>query len=225
MRNAFTMIELIFAIVVIAISILSLPMMMRVNQNAMEANVVQEALFASSAKIMQVLSYPWDQHSQDNSNLGAYTKIVSLGAGDNYPRTYDMYVNADGNGSFRAGAIIADGHRRFHNYLSADANITTILGTGSTEALSNIAENNITFINEASSATGYKDKYKMDVDVSYVTDVDVGGTFIFPADGNTTATNMKLITVTIKDKDGEILTLLRSYSANIGEIDFAKRRF
>ena len=119
------MIELIFAIVVISITVLSLPMLMRVNQNAMEANVVQEALFATSAKIMQVLSYPWDEHSVDSQHPGAYTKVVSIvGATEHYPRTYDMHGNADGNGTFRVGHIREDGHRRFHTPpTSPDANV------------------------------------------------------------------------------------------------------
>lgn len=226
MRNAFTMIELIFAIVVIAITVISLPVMMRVNQNAVEENVVQEAVFASSAKIMQVLSYPWDEHSVSRSNLGTYTKIVGIPSGTtDYARKYDMYGNVDTNGNFRIGNIIANGHRRFHNFNSLDANVSAINvdDNSSIDAIDDRAENNVTFENAAATATGYKKDYDMNVTVSYI--ADTGTPFVFAATGNNTPSNMKLITVSIGDKKNGVLTLLRAYSANIGEIDFAKRRY
>lgn len=224
MRKAFTMIELIFAIVVIAITVISLPMMMRVNQNAMESNVVQEAVFATSAKMMQVLSYPWDEHSVSSTDPGVYAKIVAIPGGSTvYNRKYNMYDQTDTNGSFRIGAIIEDGHRMFHNYLSPDANITNLGQQFGVDAIDTQSQNNINFSNAAATATGYKNIYTMDVNVSYIP--DTGTPFVFSNTGSNTASNMKLVTVDIKDDKGNILTLLRSYSANIGEIDFAKRRF
>ncbi|WP_345993309.1 type II secretion system protein [Sulfurimonas sp. HSL-1716] len=225
MRRAFTMIELIFAIVVIAITVISLPVMMRVNQNAIEGNVVQEALFASSAKMMQVLSYPWDEHSVNSQNLASYTKVVDIPGGTaSYGRAYDMYGNADVNGSFRVGHIIEDGHRRFHNFNSADAVVSTINvdDNSSIDAIDDRGATNISFENAAATATGYKKDYKMNVTISYIP--DTGTPFVFPTTGNNTPSNMKLITVDIGDTNGT-LTLLRAYSANIGEIDFAKRRY
>lgn len=223
MRSAFTMIELIFAIVIIAISIMSLPMMMRVNQSAVEANIVQEALFASTAKMMQVLSYPWDQHSIDNTYPGAYAKIVSVagfvGATDNYPRI-------DANSSYRIGSIQEDNHRKFHNHSSLDANITATITSNGSTGLNDISQNNVLFINPAASATGYKNIYAMDVNVSYIS--DTGSPFVFASTGSATPSSMKLITINIDENQSgtmKTVVLLRAYSANIGEIDFAKRRY
>ena len=44
-RFGFTMIELIFAIVIIAISVMSLPMMTQVTNKGLEESLVQEAIF------------------------------------------------------------------------------------------------------------------------------------------------------------------------------------
>lgn len=225
MRAAFTMIELIFAIVVIAITVLSLPVMMRVNQNAIESNVVQEAVFASSAKMMQVLSYPWDEHSVNSQNFGSYTKVVDIPGGTAaYRRAYDMYGNADTTGNFRVGHIIEDGHRRFHNISSPDATVSTINSddNNTIDAIDDRGQANISFENAAATATGYKKDYRMNVTVSYI--ADTGTPFVFPSAGNNTPSSMKLVTVDIGDTSGT-LTLLRAYSANIGEIDFAKRRY
>ena len=221
-RPAFTMIELIFAIVIIAITIMSLPMMMRINSKAVENNLAQEALFASSAKMMQVLSYPWDQNSYDSNSTFSYTKVVDIsGQSSQYQRALDMQGVLDSNGTFRIGHILQAGHRRFLESNSPTPFVST-LGTGSIPALSNISQIGIPFDNPGASATGYKNVYTMDVAVSYVP--DTGSPYIFPSSGSTTTpTNMKLITVDIKDQNGTSITLLRSYSANIGEIDFAHR--
>ena len=48
-RHAFTMIELIFAIVVIGVTLLTIPLMIETNNTAMERNLAQEAIFLASA--------------------------------------------------------------------------------------------------------------------------------------------------------------------------------
>jgi hypothetical protein len=218
------MIELIFAIIVISIVVISMPMMMKVNEDAVEGNIVQEALFASSAKMMQVLSYPWDENSTDNT--GVYGKVIDIPGGTAAYKRSDANGTLDVNSSYRVGHILQDNHRRFHDYTSPYANTIGALATNvaTPTALNNTGQTNIPFDNPLPSATGYKNDYTMDVDVSYISDT-VASPFIFASSGNNTPTNMKLITVTIKDKNGNPLTLLRSYSANIGEFDFAKRRF
>jgi hypothetical protein len=220
------MIELIFAIIVISIVVISMPMMMKVNEDAVEGNIVQEALFASSAKMMQVLSYPWDEHSVDSTNPNTYGKVVYVGAGDNSYYRKDANGSFDANSSYRVGHILQDNHRRFHDYSSVDANVSAINvdDNSSIDAIDDRNESGRHFDFAGGTASGYKNDYTMDVNVSYISDT-VASPFIFASSGNNTPSNMKLITVTIKDKNGNPLTLLRSYSANIGEFDFAKRRF
>lgn len=221
-RTAFTMIELIFAIIVISIVVISMPMMMKTNEDAVAGNIVQEALFASSAKMMQVLSYPWDENSTDNT--GVYGKVIDISGGT------AAYKRSDANSSYRVGHILQDNHRRFHDYTSPYANTIGALATNvaTPTALNNTGQTNVPFDNPLSSATGYKKNYTMDVNVSYIADGNptAGNVNSFNFDTTTVGgpTNMKLITVTIKDANGD-LTRLRSYSANIGEFDFAKRRF
>ncbi|WP_366755894.1 type II secretion system protein [Sulfurimonas sp.] len=56
-KYAFTLIELIFAIVIIGISVMSLPMLTQVTSSAIEKNLVQEAIFASVAEINLATTY------------------------------------------------------------------------------------------------------------------------------------------------------------------------
>lgn len=230
-RYAFTLIELIFAIVIISVVVISMPIMMKSNEDAIQANINQEALFAASAEIIQALSYPWDTHTIDSTNPNTYGKMVYVNTGDSSYFRRDSNNTLDANSSFRVGSIQEDNHRRFHYYTLPDANISTsnIInnGTGAKYALNDIGTQNIPFVNGFSSSTGYKQQYSMDLNVTYVPDTPTSP-YIFPASGTTTyatASNMKLITVNIKDQSGNSITLLRTYSANIGEFDIAKRRF
>jgi len=192
-RGAFTMIELIFAIVIIAIVIIALPRMMRTNSNALEANINQEAIFGASAVMMQTLSYPWDTNSPGHN--GSYDKIVAIPGGTIiYNRHFNGFDQNDTNGSFRIGAILEPGHRRFHEYNASDANISGLKSTSPNPLCQK--DTLAPFINPNPSATGYKNAYETNTTVSYIPD-NASNVFVFSSDGNqTTPTNMKMVTVT-----------------------------
>ena len=226
-RNAFTMIELIFAIVIMAIVIIALPRMMRTNSNALEANVNQEAIFGASAALMQTLSYPWDTNSPGNN--GSYNKIVAIpnytGTGD-YGRYFNNSDQYDTNGSFRVGAILEPGHRRFHDYNDSDANISGLTLNNPNPLCNTISTT--PFINNNPSAQGYKQAYATSTDVGYITDTsNANNIFVFNSNGETNSpTNMKMVTVKIVNATTDKpIVLLRSYSANIGETSFYSRTY
>ena len=225
-RYAFTLIELIFAIIIISVVVISLPTMFKSNENAIMNNINQEALFAVSAEMMQTLSYPWDQNSSDSTN--AYGKVVDITSGNNAYIRKDANGTVNTNSSFRVGHIQEDNHRRFHDVSVVNHLESAISSTSTTTALNNAGKSNVVFDNTGSSRNGYKQEYNMSIDVNFVADTNTtSGGALFYTFGTTatTASNMKLISVTIKDKSGTPITRLRAYSANIGEFDFAKRRF
>ena len=235
-RSAFTLIELVFAIVVIAIVIVSMPMMMRTNEDAIESNVVQEALFAASAKMIQVLSYPWDANATDQTNPTTYGKVINVFETNTTYYRKDTDGTLDVNSSYRVGHILQDNHRRFHDAQSGIPSGMSSLITNNPNpptALNNVLATGVPFDNPATSkdtfSKGYKKNYTMDINVSYIPDTPSTSTYIFynlnTRAYSTTPTNMKLITINIKDSSNNVLTSLSSYSANIGEFDFAKRRF
>jgi prepilin-type N-terminal cleavage/methylation domain-containing protein len=191
-KSAFTMIELIFAIVIIGISVLSLPMMNQAVSRGIEGNIVQEAIFAASAQLNQITSYKWDENStQPNDSL---SKVVWTSANDCNATTKQ-----------RSGHVAQPLHRR-----CLDDNTTrptNILGLEAGEVViadfddidDNIKATADTILIDTSggsvitSSQGYKKDYNSTVSVSYAS-------FGNPAIINPTTAlsqNMKQITVTI----------------------------
>jgi hypothetical protein len=214
------MIELIFAIVVIAISVLSLPMMIQANYKGVESNVKQEAIFVTSAKIMQVLSFPWNSTSVDLSPTTTlnYARVIDRG-GAPFHRFNNLGVE-DNNSDFRIGHVRQGLHRRFFDF-----NETITPGTGidsfngDTETLGAVGTNS------------YKYSMQMQTTVTPVNDAVVGNNFVLGI-ANPGATNLQLIQVTTtiqsgtSDLDGiNDQIVLRAYAANIGEIDYNSRSY
>ena len=203
-RYAFTMIELIFAIVIISIAVLSLPMMNQVIAKNTEGSIVQEAIFAASAELNQVLSFNWDENSiEDNTSLSRVIWTSSTDCNNTTKR--------------RPGHINQAYHRR-----CADDNTTrpsTTMGLdigespGNKNDIDDAVHSSVSALEGSSSATGYK--------VSYNSSVTVTSPSSF---GGTSDANIKKITVTISDADGNI-TQLSTFSSNIGEIDYYKRSY
>lgn len=196
-KSAFTMIELIFAIVIIGISVISLPMMTQATGRSMENSLAQEAIFAASAQLNMALSYKWDITSQETG--GELSKVV--------PTTGTDCNNSNG-GVQRPGHV----HRMCLNTFTVGP---TISATGSNSLGGNqVTDENLTE-GGAASQSGYKELYTMDVSVDFA---EFDPTY-------TTDENIKEIEITIKDSDGDDLVVLRTYSANIGEAEAAKRMF
>lgn len=191
-RFAFTMIELIFAIVIIGIAVISLPMMTQITQRGIESSIDQEAIFAASAELMGATSYYWDLNSMQDSALSRLERVIDV----------DSDCNPD---RLRPGHIAQPYHRR-----CLDSNVTGVANT--TDAtfpnLNNaVHASQIIFTNNTKNAAGYKESYNSAVAIGAVNN------------------NVKIITVTVTDSAASPVTVLRTQSANIGEIDFYKRRF
>ncbi|MFA5455922.1 MAG: type II secretion system protein [Sulfurimonas sp.] len=200
-RAAFTMIELIFAIVVISIAVITLPMMAQVTSKGIEDNIAQEAIFAASAELMGATSYYWDKISMEDSNVSRLERVVD--------------VDGDCNAStrLRDGHINQTYHRRCLDSTNTGVNYTTQDTTfPSLNSAVNTAVGDL-FDASAAEASGYKQEYQSQVTIA--------------AGANN---NIKVLTASIYgyEDDGttpKLLTRLKIYSANIGEIDFYKRRF
>jgi prepilin-type N-terminal cleavage/methylation domain-containing protein len=195
-KSGFTLIELIFAIVIISISVLSLPMMTQVTSKAINSNLVQEAIFAASAELNGVIAAHWDENSMfdDNSSLA---RVIDI---DN--NCHDAKLT---------GHINQPLHRRCLNSSSINpkdsADDDTIYAL---EDLAHTSEN--IFSTSQTSAQGYKQEYNS------IVEIDRTNTS-FGSDTN----NTKEIKLTVTNADGDVITILKSYSANIGEVDYFKK--
>lgn len=199
-RFAFTMIELIFAIVVISIAVVSLPMMIQATAKGIKDNIVQEAIFAASAELIGTTSYYWDNNrSMQDIALSRLERVVDVDGDCNNER-------------FRPGHINQPYHRRcLDSNNTGGVNYTTAETTGS--GLNRSVHAADYFDGNAAEASGYKQEYKSEVVIAQGAN-----------------SNIKVLTASIYgyEDDGvtiRLLTTLKIYSANIGEIDYYKRRF
>jgi len=193
-RSAFTLIELIFAIVIIAISIVSLPLMTGVTQKGVEQNILQEAIFAASAQLMGITAAYWDERSMEDANLSDLSRVIDIG-GDCNTTT-----------RLRPGHIAQSLHRRcLESTSTAGLDATSNDNVYSLDDA--VADANGTpdiFDNPNADATGYKDRYTSSATISRTDDI-------------------KKITVSVQDSSGNVITKLITYSANLGEPDYYKR--
>ena len=197
-RTAFTMIELVFAIVIIAISVLSLPMISQVTSSNIEKSFAQEAIFAASAEMNHALSYPWDIYSKDD--IYGLSKVIPTSASD---------CNTSGNPQ-RAGHVSRMCLNEYNSSIPGAIDASGVLSIDG----SRITDENLTESGTITDGSGYKSDYNMTVDVD------------FANFGNIVSSDkeMKEVIVTIQ-KDSASYVQLRSYSANIGEVEPLKRQF
>jgi type II secretory pathway pseudopilin PulG len=208
--KAFTMIELIFAIVLIGFVMLAIPQMMQTNTRALEGTMAQEAIFVASTQLAQFSTYHWDGASVDPSELRSTSKILDMSNGLTYSASAP-YARQSGT-VLRVGGLDQDKHRRFFT------NYETPTQSGGLHDFN-------ASITGTAGASGYKELYSMETNISYVNDLPISGTFSFSSSAAaTTPTNMKMGIVTIKS-GSTVITTLRAYAANIGEVDYAKRSF
>ncbi len=198
-RHAFTLIELIFAIIVMSIVVMSLPIMMQTTSKAIEDNIVQEAIFAASAELMGATTFYWDLNSTADFNLSNLSRVV------------DVNGNCENNiSSTRHRLMLGHIEQPFHRRC-LDSTDNTIASTpdGNFTNLDNAVHGNqVIFTDNTTEATGYKESYGSTMTINLLNN-----------------NNVKQLTSTITDADGNTLTVLRTFCANIGEVEYYKRRF
>jgi len=221
-RAGFTFIELIFAIVIVSVVVMSLPVISTFLTKSTETNIVQEAIFAASTELNELTTYHWDDNSLDpNSSLAAVINVDNSCEDDNTSTRYH----------FRPGHILQPYHRKCINDLlliAADSNISD------TASIDDIVQTFKTALEDMSgaglkaTAQGYKDVYKTKISVEHnistLSNIKINNTT--PITSNTNlAKNIKKITVLITSQDDKNLTSLSTYITNIGEVDFYKRSY
>jgi len=205
-RPAFTLLEVLFAIVIVGVTMVSVPVIINSNARGFDVTITQEAIFAASAELNQVLALSWDENSIENNNTTA-SRVINPGD-----------CNATTNR--RPGHISQPLHRR-----CLDDNTTTPtpsanfgLDGGEIDAddIDDInRDQKLMFANSTTTASGYKHEYRSDFDINYA---GIGAV-------NALAEDAKLIEIVVENDSGEVVTVLRSYTLNIGEVDYYSRPF
>ncbi len=226
-RKSFTMIELIFALVIISITVMSLPTVLLMSGNAQEQTLKEEGIMLTSTKVAQVLTYPWDQNSAPDAIMSTSQALNTGGDGD---------LGRNGATDFRVGHFPGEMRRRLTPNSNA-RNASAIGGAAGTN-MGAFDGTNVQ-IGAANATQGYKKVYRLTTAVTYIGD---GANYNTPAntniayDFNSTdigggggTTNVKMVEVTTEEQDptGAWIEIIKlsSFSSNIGEAEFFKRRY
>lgn len=205
-KSAFTLIELIFAIVVIAITVISLPMMNQAVSKGIDSNLLQEAIFAAATELNEATTAQWDEASIDENTSTAVSQVINLDG---------LCENNQSNERYRLkpGHILEPLHRKCLNNLTqgeldsnTNANVDAV--EDKAHGYTNI------FLNLTPGQEGYKQNFTSALSVSYD-----------PVFDGAVRPNLKKLTITVKDEQGNIVTSLFTYVANIGGIDYYKRSY
>lgn len=211
MRHAMSMIELVFAIVIMGIAVMSLPLILTQVQNNNAFAMQQEAILAAKAKIGEILTYEWDDMSYDANASRSFVLDVANGSAD-LNRT---------NGQLRKGHVNAENRRKMYNTTTLATNIATH-GNNDIDMF-NGQDTNITASLAATEGTNTLDyvfTLKLSPTITYASDTATYSNtplnnFTFNPANTNTITNIKTISVKVSGGDQNIT--LNTFSCNIGE--------
>lgn len=221
MRHAASMLELIVAIVIMGIAVMTLPLLLSQTQNNNQYSMQQEIILAARTKIGDTLTYRWDQNSLQN---GTIKVLVTNG---------DNELNVSSDGVRRIGHVKGDKRRKFFSALN-QATTPANLGPD-TGALNDIDDfnsatpTNLTLSTQTTNLDYHVKDFNMTTSVVYVSDsANYSASninFVFGTTPVTTgSTNIKMLTLSITGSDISPFTL-RTYSCNIGESELLRKAY
>ena len=211
MKKAASLIELVIAIVIMGIAVMTLPMMLNQTLKNNEFTLHQEVLLAARTKLGDILTYRWDENSLINDRI----VVLPVTNGDSELDPSDEIR--------RIGHIYAYKRRKFDLTNNAsttfgDANVTDIDDFhGKTSILDGIEANldyRFTDLNMTTTVTYISDNANYN---------DENLSFTFETNTSTPSTNIKMITLETTAVDTTFT--LRAYSANIGESELLRRPY
>ncbi len=229
-RSGFSLIELILAIVIIAISVMTIPLMLSQSVKSSSFALTGESILAARTKMGNILSYEWDTNSSDSNGSDTVIRVLDVRNGDsdlNRSASYDDDINR------RIGHIIADKRRRMfegnltnRSFPSADVSLSPKV------SINNFHNERVTLL--SGGALDYVRDFNMTVNIAYLEDnATYSNTtindFVFDMTNNLSitdinrSTNIKMIEIFVQSKDGEDFRF-RAFSCNIGQSTLLERK-
>jgi len=214
-RKAASLIELVFAIVIMGLAMTTLPMMLtRVQKNNTFA-MQQEAILIARTQIGDIITYPWDENSFDDSyNVGIL----------------DTDGDTDFNRTNRVGLINANKRRKFFTN-NTPATYPLVKESTDIDDIDDFNTKNqvLTAGVNTNSTLGYKlSDSNMTINVNYIADTTTfptPGTFNFNTTSLSKSTNIKMIEVSLQNGLLDKNITLRTFSSNIGANQLLRRTF
>ena len=231
-RKGISLIELVLAIVVIAISVMSVPMMLAQGAKNDSFSMMQEAILAARTKMGNVLSYQWDDNSKEGNNTNGRLRALDVYSGDTALDRNNTYHNER-----RIGHIYGDLRRKMmptpiYPSSSVDANITDINDFDAVSATlawsgASTAVDRYDYLDEDLNLTTH---------VYYISDTPVSGTdynsttlsFVFDPStkksitNNADSTSIKMVELEVTSTNYQTF-MFRTFSCNLGEVDLLEK--
>ena len=233
LRPAIAMIELIFAIVIMGITMMSAPMLISTATQSTYVAMQQEGINEAATQVSIIMGYAWDENNTDDT----YVPILHVTNGDDeleeVPTTarrkgtpnesQRTFIFADANTSnlFASTALGSDGAGEVPDDVDdfiGDISLTQIGGTASIDYIEKTTVN-------INTAVGY---------INDTANYDSGSgtiTFVPGALSGGGTSNIKEIVVTLTSTDtanADVLAkniVLRAFSCNIGAYQLEERTF
>ena len=222
-RPAIAMLELIIAIVIMAIALMSVPIMQQQSSKAQIFSLTQEGVMAAALKLRHILSYPFDESNAnaiaDSQNLNEYVLDVTTNLDPN-----SANYNRIGNSYLRAGHYDYTKRRRFDTITSAYASATSVISHAietPEDDISDFRDKILAQILQKTSGgeNSYFLSYNVTSDVAYVEYFNGGELNIDPSSeiANNLTSNIKFITVRVTDTQNIAGAITMSaFACNIG---------
>lgn len=231
MKKGFSLVEVVFAIVIISISMMSVPMLLSQSSKSDTFAVVQETILASKSKMGNILSYMWDDNTYDSTNK--LLRILDISAsGDSELIRVEGGVNND---NLRIGNIFQDKRRRFHEFKTGKVFPSATTNLSNKKSIDDFHGESIASIGASGGKFDYKDtNMTMTSNIYYISDSATYGkdiTFNFipnttnPITSNTNSTNIKMIELRTTTTNLNQTFVLRSFSSNIGQSTLYSRSY
>ncbi|WP_373033501.1 type II secretion system protein [Sulfurovum sp.] len=234
LRPAIAMLELIFALVIMGIVLMSAPMLISTASQSTNVALQQEGINEAASRVHMIMGYAWDENNVDTNYR---PPILNVTNGDS--------AFAKVGTTERRVGIPSESQRTF---IRSDTNTTSNLNAsplqsdaGDTDDIDDFIGNiSLSLIAETTDDNDldYVEKTTVNIntDINYSRDSVTGGynqtaiTYV-PFSSDTPTTNIKDITVTLTSTDTanadvlEKTIVLRAFSCNIGGYTFEERGF
>ena len=229
MRPAIAMIELIFAIVIMAIVLFSAPTLISTASKSGFVAIQQESINEAASQINMIMGYQWDENNVDDRFLAPILGFTA--------------VNTDLSESGTTGRRLGTPPESYRSFIRSDGltdlNASTVLGSDGTETLEDDMDDFIgtkNLIQIETSDAEYVETTTIDITtgIVYSTDTVTGGynqsSIVYdPFNAAVGTTNIKSITATLTSSSGvdelNKSIVLRAFSCNIGEYQLEERSF
>jgi len=220
MRKAASMLELVIAIVVMGIAVMTLPILLLKTQNNNEYTLQQEIILAARTKMGDTLTYRWDEHSLINDKI-----FVLMTDGDS-----DLNISSPGS-IRRIGHVLASKRRKFSNDLNSSTPVANLGPDGGD--LDDIDDfdgktDTLEIGSQVTSLDYHYTDFNLTTAVVYISDdanySNQNLNFTFDTNASASTSSIKMLTLKVKGPNNIPFTI-RSYSCNIGENELLRKAY